>query len=313
MCDLPYGIGAESYDQTGPPTLKQVSDILAEFNYINTGDFCVALFFVGESEIGIVKEALVSKGFTPQPLYWYKYDLNTAGDPGRWTQAVENAVIGVIGSNESRSSQMSHNRDPTYRHNIVVGPALHTLSKHYGREGVSVINMHEKPEYVVQSMLGPYLKPGDSVIVAGSGAGGEVRGLLSLGVHVVGFENDQRQWMAVNALMTSWSPPPPSLLAFNRDAIQAAVKYSKAYVAANTSSEGVRGDDVATSRPLCTTCDAFLAEVEFEFCANKKCRSAVCLTCLKKGDDGKLICKKCVGLQAASSESTSSQAGGAAS
>ena len=56
-------------------------------------------------------------------------------------------------------------------------------------------------------MLVTYLTPGDTVIVAGSGAGGEVLGLLALGAHVIGSENDLRQYMGLDALMISWSPP----------------------------------------------------------------------------------------------------------
>ena len=44
-------------------------------------------------------------------------------------------------------------------------------------------------------MLVTYLTPGHTVIVAGSGAGGEVLGLLALGAHVIGSENDLRQYM----------------------------------------------------------------------------------------------------------------------
>ena len=39
----------------------------------------------------------------------------------------------------------------------------------------SWVLQNEKPEYVVEAMLGPSLKPGDTVIVAGSGAGDAVR------------------------------------------------------------------------------------------------------------------------------------------
>jgi hypothetical protein len=317
VSDLPYGIGAEAYDQQGPPTCKQVSDILAEFIFLNTGDFYVALFFVGEKEIGVVSEALTQKGFTPQPLFWYKVDLNTAGDPGRWTQAVECAVLGILSTSAgSRNVQMSHPRDPTCRHNIVHGPALHKLSKNYCADGVRVINQHEKPEYVVQAMLGPYIKPGDTVIVGGSGAGGEVRGLLALGVHVIGFENDETQWRALNALMTSWSPPPPSRLAFTRDAILAAQKYSRAYIAANEVSAAAAEGEEAEYKPVCTTCSALLSDVEFDFCTSKKCKKAVCLSCLKRTDDGKLLCKVCHAAQPISEEAHSAQLdapGGAAS
>ena len=295
----------------GPPTLRHISDILTEFNFITSAQFSVVLFFVGEGEIGLVKEGMVAKGFTPQPLYWYKTDLNVSGDPGRWTQAVENAVIGVKG-HEHRGSHMSLNPNPTYRHNIIHGPALHTFSKHFGRAGVSVINQHEKPEYVVQAMLGPYLKPGDNVIVAGSGAGGEVRGLLALGVHVVGLENDPRQYMALNALMISWSPPRPSLLAFTRDAMLAAMKYSKAYVMTNSAVSGQAEDDGAPSSPLCTSCSSPLSEVEFEWCEVKKCQKAVCVQCVEYTDAGKKFCKKCIQDLVAVGGNPASSAGGAA-
>ena len=56
-------------------------------------------------------------------------------------------------------------------------------------------------------MLVTHLTPGDTVIVASSGAGGEVLGLLALWAHVIGSDNDLRQYMGLNALMIFWSPP----------------------------------------------------------------------------------------------------------
>ena len=109
---------------------------------------------------------------------------------------------------------------------------------------------------------------------------------------------------------------PPSRLAFTRDAILAAQKYSRAYIAANEVSAAAAEGEEAEYKPVCTTCSALLSDVEFDFCTSKKCKKAVCLSCLKRTDDGKLLCKVCHAAQPISEEAHSAQLdapGGAAS
>ena len=291
VCDLPYGLGVEEYDKDGPPTQANVEAIMAQFTFKTKSPYNVVLFFCGPCEMGFVTAAVKAKGYSVQHLAWYKHDLNTAGDPGRWTQALEYAVFGVIGGQDARAGHVSMPRDPTHRHNIVIGPSLQKLSKYYTLAGDVVVNKHEKPEYVVQQMLGPFLKPGDNVIVAGSGAGGEVRGLLSLGVNVFGFEQDPRQWRALNGLLAFWEPPAPSFAAWDRRAVLLGAKYAKARNVTNITLGLDKGD--FERRLECKSCEESLFEVDFDLCENKKCGMPTCTKCSMKGSKGRVFCKVC--------------------
>ena len=79
--------------------------------------------------------------------------------------------------------------DPLQRHNIIIGPKM-------GKRAVDVdekeINVCEKPAYLSEWILRKLTKPGDTVVVAGFGAGGDLRGALNAGCNVLAIEQDVR-------------------------------------------------------------------------------------------------------------------------
>ena len=133
---------------------------------------------------------------------------------------------------------------------------------------------------------------------------------------VIGFENNVTQWMALNALMTSWSPPPSFASCVQPRRHLGCPEVLQTYIAANEVSAAAAEGEEAKYKPVCTTCSTHLSDVEFDFCTNKKCKKADCLSCLKRADDGKLLCKVCHMAQPISEEAHSAQLdapGGAAS
>ena len=51
---------------------------------------------------------------------------------------------------------MSMRKDPIRRHNIVIDLLLQELFKYSTLAGTVIVNQNEKPEYVVQALLGPF-------------------------------------------------------------------------------------------------------------------------------------------------------------
>ena len=66
----------------------------------------------------------------------------------------------------------------------------------------------EKPEYVAKWILRRLTKPGDTVIIAGFGAGGDVRGALNAGCNVYAIEQDLKQFNATKRMMPLFTLKP---------------------------------------------------------------------------------------------------------
>ena len=118
-----------------------------------------------------------------------------------------------------------------------------------------------------------------------------MRGLLSLGFNVFGFEQDPRQWRALNGLCVFWQPPPRSCAAHDRQAVVHGVKFGKARNVLNVALGA--DEDKLEHKPECVSCAVSLFEVEFELCDNKKCGMPSCTKCTEKGSKGRVFCSVC--------------------
>jgi len=84
--------------------------------------------------------------------------------------AVEQFAIATKDFNP-RTCRVNMPSDPRLRHNIIVGPSLASCAMH--DEDKKPINIREKPAYLAQKIVEPYLQPLDWVIVPCAGACGE--------------------------------------------------------------------------------------------------------------------------------------------
>jgi hypothetical protein len=66
--------------------------------------------------------------------------------------------------------------------------------------------MFEKPDYLSWKFLSIFCKSGQWVIVAGFGAGGNVRGPIDAGMNVVAVEAGTQQYLVTLANMRSFKP-----------------------------------------------------------------------------------------------------------
>lgn len=191
--DTPYGIGVADWDVR--ITSDDLVTILQQFSAINSNDHHTVAFWVDWRDAGRYNDVLVAQGYrAPFKFTWYKNDQNVVGDPANITLACEMLIIAQKKSSGSGSLPNYMSANPLERHNIICGPGLHKYHMH--PDGHKV-NCCQKPPYVMEKICRMYTRPGDNVVVIGSGAGGEVFGALQARCQVVAIDNDARQvdWM----------------------------------------------------------------------------------------------------------------------
>ncbi len=66
--------------------------------------------------------------------------------------------------------------------------------------------MHEKPNYLSANLCRKYVKPCQWGVVAGFGAGGDVRGAIDAGLHLMAIENNAPQYRATIANLRVYKP-----------------------------------------------------------------------------------------------------------
>jgi hypothetical protein len=181
-----------------------IETMLDGFQYVTKCDLHTVVMWVEIGQIGLVRSVFESKGYTNvQMITWYKVGINVVGPVFRFTPATEVCLIAYKGELGHASKQFNLSKDPLQRHNIIMGPPKRVLSKNaQGQE----INMFEKPDYLASKILSMFCKSGQWVVVAGFGAGGDVRGAVNAGLNVVAIEADPQQYEATLANMRNFVP-----------------------------------------------------------------------------------------------------------
>ena len=117
--------------------------------------------------------------------------------------AVETGLIAFHGTVTNFTPYINVPMDLYDRHNIVIGPGQRTYVRH--SEG-GVVNPCQKPPYLAEYFGQHYCQPHSNVVVLGSGAGGDVQGLMNAGLKVHAIEQDQKQAAAMMAQLRSYTP-----------------------------------------------------------------------------------------------------------
>ena len=188
------------------PTEHELVTLLRGFLFLKTGENLVSVvLWVNLFETGLVKKVLTELNFKHiQSLTWYKSGFNTVSGPAcTFLPATEVAIIAFHGDIKMAVHSINMPSDPLQRHNIIIGPKM-------GKRAVDVdekeINVCEKPAYLSEWILRKLTKPGDTVVVAGFGAGGDLRGALNAGCNVLGIEKCIRQFTAVKRMLPLFQP-----------------------------------------------------------------------------------------------------------
>lgn len=185
--DMPYGIQIAEWD-VAPPSQNTLFNI---YNKVVALSDQRAIFYFGYCnplEVPNVTTALNRAGFQTRPFYWYKSNQNMPGPKCHYITAVETMVYGYVVPGNSKVVTNIHD-NPVQRHNIFIGP---NVAERY-LFGNKPVNPHEKPVWLSRSMAKMHLAPMKTALVLGSGAGGDVIGLLMENINVVSVDNDRQQ------------------------------------------------------------------------------------------------------------------------
>ena len=196
--DSPFGYKIFPHDDQ--MTVNWLCTQSKQFDAINTKGNHVWIIVHKADDIVIVKEALEDRGYNNiQQVYWVKTDHYVEGPVHRLTPTVETVSFGCIPN--AAAIHWNVDKDPRKRPNVFTHPSLLTLTKDTAG---NIINKTEKPPALAQFLLGMFCKPGGTVLIIGTGAGGCVKGALQAGLNVIGVENDEKQYNQLYSEMNSW-------------------------------------------------------------------------------------------------------------
>ena len=203
--DLTYGLGLAPWDGA-PPTEDALSNLLQGFVYLKRNRTLVSVvLWCNPFELGLVKKVLKNLSFKHiQVLTWYKSGFNQVSGPAcTFLPATELAIIAFHGEVTTAPRYLNMPLDPLQRHNHIIGPKM---GKRAVDNDQQEINPCEKPAYLAEWILRKLTKTGDTVVVAGFGAGGDLRGALNAGCNVLAIEQDARQFNAVKRMLPLFKP-----------------------------------------------------------------------------------------------------------
>ena len=187
--------------------MEELGKLLEGFKFATNAPVHTIIMWVEIGQLGAIRALLQSpeQGYVNvQPVCWYQPDKNVAGPVYRRTPAVEVFLVAHKGPHSGFGAQFNLSKDPVKRHNQIIGPSRRVLTKDPATG--QPINIHEKPDWLAEAILGDYSRPGQWIFVGGFGAGGDVRGALGAGLNVVAIENDPNQFQATVATMRNFSP-----------------------------------------------------------------------------------------------------------
>ena len=181
----------------------------------NSNEFQI-IIIADYTQVQRFQECLESAQYTDiETVTWVKSQLSP-GNPIRKSKRFLRASELIIIA-RSPSKRQNRIREPNFiayddrenhtmeRYDFFLGPEKKHLQKH----NKVVLNKYEKPEWLASYLAKPYVKMGDNALVFGAGAGGDVAGLLDLGLNVVCIENDNTQYYALQTRFVEYNPAPP--------------------------------------------------------------------------------------------------------
>jgi hypothetical protein len=167
--------------------------ILQDLRHLSGGiGWAIAIYLMPEmySLIFNVLKECAFVGITP--FYWIKTDTNHNGAPSQFLNAVQMLVV-ASSSSEHLKLQKGFPVNPHHRLNSRFAHGVRTPYKH-SRTG-QVLNPTEKPGEIAEFFCNMYLRGlrTQRAIVLGSGAGGDVMGVLRAGYNVIYIDSDKDQ------------------------------------------------------------------------------------------------------------------------
>ena len=181
---------------------------------INNAKECHIILIVDICDVSKFRQALLEAQYRDiDILTWVKsdvYQVKSVPPNQRYVRATETILIArspakILGERIAEKSRFYIDNNPKRRYDFFMGPDQADLQKHNS----SILNKYEKPEWLASFLAKPFVKQGDTALVFGGGAGGDVAGLLDIGLNVVCLENDNTQYYGLQARFEAYQPEPP--------------------------------------------------------------------------------------------------------
>jgi len=195
--------------------------VLKQFYTLSKEDAYSATVRCSVEQVPEVMAKLDHLGYTSvTPIYWHKVNTKKHSKPG-WVNVVQVYVQGF-----SRTGGYKRYVPPESaedRINVLTGPGPAKLTCY--KTGANIgcpINPNESPRWLIRKLLAHVMRPGDTVLIAGTGAGGDVLGCVEAGWGCTGVESDAGQF---HELCFSHNGPPIRNLMSNKELICNPLKF----------------------------------------------------------------------------------------
>ena len=154
----------------------------------NSSNFWVAMYCNHLILSDTVRELTVHGYQNVSVFVWWKnnFNLESAMHVLFATEFV------VMGWRRGTSGMPCHlDPNPTRRHNVFVG----SQQRNFHRDSAgNIVNPYQKPAYLAYNMCKAFCEPHDTIVIVGSGAGGDIEGAVAAKMNVVAFEIDEKQY-----------------------------------------------------------------------------------------------------------------------
>ena len=200
--DLPYGIGMADWDVA--MTYDELVLMLAQVMIINTAQFHTLVLWVGFDQMALTTKAMKDSGYVAvHPVFHNKIDANFPQSCHVHLSCVEVMLWGYKTKSGTFGPHLRMPQNLHERQGIFNGPSKKVHDKN--ADG-TVINHCEKIEWLSELVAKRTCPHNSRALVLGSGAGGDVRGLMNAGLDIVCIEKDTKQVGSMVRLLRTYEP-----------------------------------------------------------------------------------------------------------
>lgn len=208
----------------------------------NSHEF-VVIIILDVAQVHEYSEALLQAKFDNlTSITWLKSDVHavkSVAPTQHYVKATEQILIAKSPAKAStgrggRKHQYARHfvdSNPKRRYDFFLGPDEPKKEKFNN----DILNKTQKPAWLANYLAKPYVGFGDTALVFGAGAGGDIAGLLNLGLNVIALESNDTQYFALQSKFSVYNPYEESFLPDTMYEIEANKKVDK--------SEGSEGDE----------------------------------------------------------------------
>ena len=214
----------------------------------NSHEF-VVIIILDVAQVHEYSEALLQAKFDNlTSITWLKSDVHavkSVAPTQHYVKATEQILIAKSPAKAStgrggRKHQYARHfvdSNPKRRYDFFLGPDEPKKEKFNN----DILNKTQKPAWLANYLAKPYVGFGDTALVFGAGAGGDIAGLLNLGLNVIALESNDTQYFALQSKFSVYNPYEESFLPDTMYEIEANKKVDK-----SEGSEGDEEDDIPT-------------------------------------------------------------------